>query len=93
MSLRHPDVGADIEPAEPEILVAMWRLEGASKRLFALATSAGVEVTVAARALEVRADLGGHLLAARVLLSSGASTESVLAVLRRAAAIASAAGV
>ena len=76
--------GTDGRRDDPSVLVTIWKLEAMSERLRHFARREGVDVAEMSRALEVRATLDGHLLAIRVLRSSGASTGSVASIVARA---------
>lgn len=74
----------DQSNVDPSVLVTVWKLEAMSERLLAFGQRADQHVDVAARAFELRAGLDGHLLAVRLLRSSGASADSVSNVISRA---------
>ena len=70
--------------ADRDVVETIGRLEGVSAQLLAYAQRDDIGVAESARAFAARSELDGHLLAARVLLSSGASVRAVSSVLRRA---------
>ena len=81
------NAGVSTTVTDAEITIAIWQLETASERLLEFARTDGVDRDAAIRALEARSTLDGHLVAARLLVSSGASQASIATLLRRAAGI------